>query len=296
MTEYNTAITFTGMSEDLKKAETAIRKHLKGFVEFGDALNAVNNPDVSLYKERGFKSFELYCDVMFDITRETAYKAMRAATTYHLLEKAGFKGSDLPTNESQCRPIAVKELTDDQKVNIWSNMIQSVKASNGRITQSLVVTHVALFLKPEPKKLEPVVTPPASTEPTTCNQLVTPAGTTEGTTDEKTVTTPENLPFNADPKNPVVVPAVTHGNVAGAISGAGESVSELKAQISVLKAQKSALESELRTARLSQAKPTTSKLFKEVIRAGLDAIRDKVATPEHKAELANIQATYLPEI
>ena len=296
MTTYNTEITFKGMSDDLKKLETMIRKHQLGFVDFGEALTKVSAGETPLYKERGFATFEVYCNVMFEIDRQTAYKAMKAATVFRLLESAGFKGKDLPANEAQCRPLTASELTDSDKVTIWHNVLSSVKSSKGKVSQALVLTHVVQHLKPEEtKKPTPEPTPePTPGEPGASNQMVTPDGAQTGETGQVDENN-SNLPFTPDDGELVVLqpgaPETVTG-VKGALSGAGE-VSELRSRIAILEATNRKLEIELSTAKSALSKPGASKLLKEVIKAGYNVIRNQVSTPEHRAELEMIKASYI---
>jgi len=121
------------IDKNFAKLETEIRQANKSFLIIGSNLTVIN--EGKLYKQRNFPTFELYVSVIFDFTRDYAYKIMNATRIYRILEK-NCKPSELPRTESQCRPLTKLE-KDADILKVWEN----VKAS-GKITAKIVTDFV----------------------------------------------------------------------------------------------------------------------------------------------------------
>jgi len=135
MTTKNTSklivsITSKELSTELISREARIRVASRSFYDIGENLNVICNED--LYKERGFTSFESYVETFFDITRDYAYKMINAYRVNEILKSSGYKPSELPINEAQCRPMTA--LDDKDILPVWAGVI----AKDTRITAKLI--------------------------------------------------------------------------------------------------------------------------------------------------------------
>jgi len=106
----------------LQQLETAIGLGLSSFVEVGHALSQIK--ESRLYRETA-TTFENYCSTRWHMSRQHAYKLMKAAACYDLLKRELSKRTALPLHESQLRPI-VGGLKRDQWVKAWKQVVAGV--------------------------------------------------------------------------------------------------------------------------------------------------------------------------
>jgi len=105
------------------KLENEIRTANKSFLTVGRNLSLIN--EGGMYKTRGFKTFQMYVETIFDFTRDNAYKLMNATRIYDLLAK-NFKPSELPKLETHCRPLTKIE-KDEDVIKIWKDVLLTNK-------------------------------------------------------------------------------------------------------------------------------------------------------------------------
>jgi len=116
----------------LQQFETAIGSGLASFVQVGHALSHINAG--RLYREVS-DTFEDYCEQRWDLTRQHGYRLIKAAECYDLLKSKLLKGTRLPLNESQVRPL-VENLKHGQWVKAWKQVIADT--SGVRLTAEAV--------------------------------------------------------------------------------------------------------------------------------------------------------------
>jgi hypothetical protein len=124
----------------LDELECVIEQGLAAFVEVGSALAAVR--DRGLFSERGFESFEAYCDVVWGLSKRHANRLVQAAEIAGVL---GPIGSQALTNERQARALA--PLRDDPAA-----MAEVLDEVGDRPTASAIEAAVLRRIEPE---LEP---------------------------------------------------------------------------------------------------------------------------------------------
>lgn len=148
------SVTSTKLSKDFTALERIIRDAQKSFIPEGKALCEITNKEY--YVQRGFSTLESYVNMMFDMTRDYAYKRMAAFRVMHILTEEGFKPSELPQSESQCRPLTKlngedSELYQKEIVPTWKRVL----AHKCRITAALIQKEVNVAIgRPEPKKTD----------------------------------------------------------------------------------------------------------------------------------------------
>lgn len=132
--------TSTKLDKTFLSLEREIRTANKSFLIIGKNLTIIS--EGQLYKQRGFNTFELYVQTMFDFTRDNAYKIMAATRVYNVLQQ-NFKPSELPTAETHCRPLTKIE-KDEDVITIWSKVVKTNK-----IIAKTVIGFVDQFLGKE---------------------------------------------------------------------------------------------------------------------------------------------------
>jgi len=90
--------------------EKAIHQDLRAFVRAGTALMEIKNS--RLYREVGFKTFEVYCRQRLGLGRQHGYRLVTAAT---LVADLSPFGDSLVANESQIRPLSRLSHPRDRK-------------------------------------------------------------------------------------------------------------------------------------------------------------------------------------
>ena len=131
----------------IEELEEIIERGLKSFVEVGLALTEIR--EGRLYKQLGYKSFESYCVDRWKIKRAYANKQILASKVVSNLKQATIVAKNLPTAESQIRPLV--NLEPEQQCTIWR---KSVEVANG-VPTAKVVKEVKKKLM---KEIEPTPT------------------------------------------------------------------------------------------------------------------------------------------
>lgn len=118
--------------DQLKQSETTIGSGLGSFFDVGHALIKINTS--RLYRDES-DTFEDYCEQRWGIGRHYGYRLINAAECFALLKAGLPKGSRLPLNESQLRPL-VKGLQSNKWVKAWKQVIADT--SGKRLTSEAV--------------------------------------------------------------------------------------------------------------------------------------------------------------
>ena len=106
--------------------------------------------DKKLYRET-HRTFEAYAKERFDFSKSGAYYLISAFEVVENLKRPQIVdknegASILPTNESQCRPIA--KLSPDQQRDIWN---KAVERANGKVPSAKIVRQVVNEIKGKSK-------------------------------------------------------------------------------------------------------------------------------------------------
>ena len=125
---------YRGMDKELQVLEIEIRKGLRSFLTVGKNLAIIQ--EKTLYKTRGYDTFEQYCKEVLDVTRQQGYRLIRAYRLYTVL-KDSYKGGKLPQTESQCRPLTDPDLSDLDVTLIWAIVVESGKITALNITNAV---------------------------------------------------------------------------------------------------------------------------------------------------------------
>lgn len=108
----------------LRDCEAQLGRYKQAFLDAGRALRTIR--EGKLYRET-HKTFEAYCGEKWGFTSDRAGQLMRGSETVETLIAAGV--TDLPTNESQVRPLS--KLDDEQQVELWKQSVaENGSASN----------------------------------------------------------------------------------------------------------------------------------------------------------------------
>ena len=129
--QVNTNLNAKTISPALRKAEKSIIAGIKAPFILGEALQTIQ--ENSLYKERGFTTFEQYCLTMYDISRNYAYKMIAAYKVTLIIDGIGIK----PLNESQIRPLTNSMLKSEQIKSIWKEVSDTGKLTAITITEKV---------------------------------------------------------------------------------------------------------------------------------------------------------------
>lgn len=128
----------TREEELLKRLESSIEEHLKGFKIVGHALTVIK--EQRLYR-LNYDTFEEYCAVEWDLSRPRAYQLTdcylvlnHLSTMVDMNEKPKFK--ILPVNERQTRPLTYLEM--EQQAEAWTMVVEEAEKTEARITGSFV--------------------------------------------------------------------------------------------------------------------------------------------------------------
>lgn len=116
---------------ELEDLESSIGTGLASFREVGRALSQINAS--RLYREED-DTFEKYCARRWHLSRQHAYRLIKADECYQRLEKDLPKGATLPFNESQIRPLL--EISPKKWADAWKQVIS--EGSGASLTAELV--------------------------------------------------------------------------------------------------------------------------------------------------------------
>jgi|SRR5271165_285227 len=112
----------------LVECEKIVDKGLKTFVEVGSALLTIRNQ--KLYRTTD-KTFELYLERRFKISRKQGYRLMDAAITVNTLKAAGIPEKELPKSEGAARVVAKKAKTkakaNGKKQAVSKDLVNALK-------------------------------------------------------------------------------------------------------------------------------------------------------------------------
>ncbi len=108
----------------LAELETIVKENFLGFVAVGNALAEVN--EKRLYRKGG-RTFDGYCNELWEISEKYAYRLIKSASVVNNLSPIGDKISPnypklLPANEAQARELAKLEPEEQQQV--WQEIIE----------------------------------------------------------------------------------------------------------------------------------------------------------------------------
>lgn len=107
----------------LQRYEKTIGAGLSSFVTVGRALSNIKAK--RLFRQMA-GTFEAYCALRWDMSREYGHRVVKAAECYDKLEAGLPKGAILPKNESQVRPL-VEGLKPKVWVKAWESVIADTK-------------------------------------------------------------------------------------------------------------------------------------------------------------------------
>lgn len=128
--------------------EETIAKAERSSFETGHALEKIR--DEKLYRGASYETFEKYCRGRWALSRPRAYQLINAAVLEGHLSTLVDIAS--PTNESQIRPLAGRDL--DEAVKIWK--LANEKASGAPVTGRLVKEAIKSLFGEVPKPVKPI--------------------------------------------------------------------------------------------------------------------------------------------
>ena len=109
--------------------EKIIEQGLATFVEVGWSLLRIR--DDHEYEAAGFTSFERYCRERWGMSRQHAYRTMKAAQTAELVSPFG----DTPENESQLRALAPVCNEPELAAQAWADAVEDADGEQPTATQ-----------------------------------------------------------------------------------------------------------------------------------------------------------------
>ncbi|MDR3631745.1 MAG: hypothetical protein P4L42_15600 [Desulfocapsaceae bacterium] len=126
----------------LSELEGIIERNFKGFIAVGAALAEIR--ERRLYREK-FKTFERYCQELWDIHKNTANQYIAASRVIENLTAIAVKNDDdaiqekvffLPANEAQARELA--KLEPAEQVQVWKSLLDIASQSKAKITAKTI--------------------------------------------------------------------------------------------------------------------------------------------------------------
>jgi hypothetical protein len=126
---------------DLKRLEAIVARHLRTFVEVGNALAEIR--DRKLYRET-HDTFEGYCRERWEIVASRARQLIDASRTVSNLESVTTVTQ--PQNERQIRPLIA--LAPDQQREAWRRAVET--APDGKVTAAHVESVARDYREPVP--------------------------------------------------------------------------------------------------------------------------------------------------
>lgn len=156
--DYEIPSTLEQLSDDelyeLSQHEVVIQRGLKTFIEVGEALMAIR--EKRLYRQT-YYTFEEYCQQRWDISRPRAYQLMGAsqvvANLSTFVDTETSTIGNMPTNESQVRPLTKLETPEEQQA-AWTEAV--VRSPNGKPTGAIVAAVVDEMRNPHPLAPSPL--------------------------------------------------------------------------------------------------------------------------------------------
>lgn len=135
-------------ASEIKEKDKLENTVQQAFYVAGMALKILR--DKKLYRET-HRTFEAYIKERFDFSKSGAYYLISAFEVVENLKRPQFVdknegASILPTNESQCRPIA--KLSPEQQRDIWN---KAVKKANGKVPSARIIKEIVNELEGKPQ-------------------------------------------------------------------------------------------------------------------------------------------------
>lgn len=121
----------------LLECESVIRQERGAFLRVGNALARIRKS--RLYREK-YKTFENYCDAVWDMSGRQAFNLRSSADIVGVLQEKNF--AQLPATESQARPLF--KLPREEWAPAWEAVVTS--APDGKVTQNHVAQVVQGFM------------------------------------------------------------------------------------------------------------------------------------------------------
>lgn len=146
----------------LATLEKVISENFLGFVAVGNALVEIN--EKRLYRTKEGRTFEEYCNEIWEMSKSRAYQLIAAASVVENVHTCGHFDSQklalenvknfshfapgkinfiAPRNESQARELA--KLNPNEQIDVWRSIIDQASQTNSRITAGKVKKAVAEF-------------------------------------------------------------------------------------------------------------------------------------------------------
>lgn len=123
-------IAITKNKIELERLEKIIQKNLQSFYEVGRALMEIR--DQGYYRDvLGYQTFEEYCRVKWDFTRQHAYRFIDSAK---VVDNVTDRLQTTPANLEQTRPLA--RLAPEQQKEAWQRAVET--APEGKVTAAHV--------------------------------------------------------------------------------------------------------------------------------------------------------------
>jgi len=142
---YNAVDDLTPAEEQrLTELEDVIEQNFKGFVAVGNALAEIR--DAGLYRVKG-KTFEEYCQIIWEVNRVRAYQlidsARVVANVKNFLQSADDEDLPLPVNDSQARELS--KLPPEEQAEVWQRLVNLTRNTGSKITAKSVKKAVLSF-------------------------------------------------------------------------------------------------------------------------------------------------------
>lgn len=141
--EYNEGLGLTPKETvRLAQLEKVIKENFTGFVAVGNALAEIR--EGRLYRQ-GYKTFEDYCQNIWDVHRNTANQYIAASKVVENLTAIAVKTDDtgtetilLPKNEAQARELT--KLPPEEQVAVWKRLVDSGKTITAKAVKKAVLS------------------------------------------------------------------------------------------------------------------------------------------------------------
>ena len=146
-----------------KKLETVIQAGLKTFIDVGQALEAVRAE--KLYRDK-WKTFEAYCEDMFELSRNRAYQLIDAAKTVKRLESMETLPKIFGKNEevgidkiipNEHAANVISKVPDDEIQEVLDVVAEDYQATGKPVTGKSIKDAAAKVAEKKQDKPEPTI-------------------------------------------------------------------------------------------------------------------------------------------
>lgn len=146
-----------------KKLESVIQSGLKTFIDVGQALEAVRSE--KLYRDK-WKTFEAYCEDIFELSRKRAYQLIDAAKTVKRLESMETLPKILDKNEevgidkiipNEHAANVISKVPDDEIQEVLDVVVEAYQATGKPVTGKSIKDAAAKVADKKQDKPEPTV-------------------------------------------------------------------------------------------------------------------------------------------